>query len=133
MKEKGICESHLKKKDKENQKEGKRTLQRRIVFFFKFFLLFVSFSDLWKFDRRNLSGQERKVLYATRATRGYQKHGIFTENSSKNSENPNFWFFSNLQRSNSQNFSDQELKLLYATRATRGYRNHGISLDFHVK
>ena len=50
----------------------------------------------------------------------------FTENSSKNSKNPNFWVFSDLWRSNRQNFSDQELKLLYATRAMRGYRNHGI-------
>ena len=77
MKEKETCRSHIKKKkkkDKENQKEGKRTLQRRIVFFFFFFFPF--FSDLRKSDRRNSSGQERKVLYATRATREYQKHGI---------------------------------------------------------
>ena len=45
-------------------------------FFFNLFLLFVSFSDSRKSDRRNSSDKERKVLYATRATRGYQKHGI---------------------------------------------------------
>ena len=93
---------------------------------FNFFLLFIYFLDLRKLERRFSSGQERKVLYATRATRGYQKHGIFAENSGKSSKNPNFWFFSDLRRSNNQNFLDQELKLLYATRATRGYRNHGI-------
>ena len=57
----------------------------------------------------------------------------FTENSGKNSKNPNFWFLSDLRRSNGQNFSDQELKLLYATRSTREYRNQGILLDFHMK
>ena len=41
-----------------------------------FFSLLVSLSDLRKSNRRNSSGKERKVLYATRATRGYQKHGI---------------------------------------------------------
>ena len=41
--------------------------QREIYFYF---LLFISFLDLRKSDRRNSSSQERKVLYATRATRG---------------------------------------------------------------
>ena len=40
------------------------------IFFFSFF------SDLRKSDRRFSSGKEQKVLYATRATRGYQKHEI---------------------------------------------------------
>ena len=43
---------------------------------FNFFSLFISFSDLRKYDRQNSSGQERKVFYAMRATRGYQKYGI---------------------------------------------------------
>ena len=98
-----------------------------------FFSLFVSCFDLRKSDRQNGSGQERKVLYVTRATRGYQKHGISPRIQVKLRKNPNFWFFSDLRHSKGQNFLDQELKLLYATRATRGYRNHGISSDFHVK
>ena len=103
-------------------------------FFFIFiFLLLVSFSDLRKSNRRNSLGKERKVLYMTRATRGYQKHGISPRIQVKNSENPNFWFFSHLRHSDGLHFLDQELKLLYVTRATRGYRNHGISPDFHVK
>ena len=52
----------------------KHRRQRRIIFLV--FILFASFSDLRKSDRRNSSGKERKVLYATRATRGYQKHWI---------------------------------------------------------
>ena len=43
---------------------------------FKFFFSPYYFSDLRKSDRRISSGKERKVLYATRAARGYQKHGI---------------------------------------------------------
>ena len=58
----------------ETDRRGRRV--REDFFFFFFFLLFSYFSDLRKSDRRNSSGQERKVLYATRATRGYQKHGI---------------------------------------------------------
>ena len=50
---------------------------------FNFFSLFVSFSDLRKSDCSNSSGQERKVFYATRATRGYQKHGISLRNQVK--------------------------------------------------
>ena len=73
-----------------------------------------------------------KVLYATRATRGYQKHGISPRIQVKIMEILIFSFFSDIQRSDGQNFSDQEFKLLYATRATRGYRNHEISLYFHV-
>ena len=61
------------------------------------------------------------MLYATRATCGYQKTQDFAENLGKSSENPIFWFFSDLWHSNGQNFSDQELKLLYAVRPTRGY------------
>ena len=43
---------------------------------FLFFFLFSYFLDLWKSDRWISSSQARKVLYATRVTRGYQKHGI---------------------------------------------------------
>ena len=53
--------------------ERQRTNWRENCFLFIFFL-FVSFSDLRKSDRRNSSGQERKVFYETRVTRGYQKH-----------------------------------------------------------
>ena len=40
------------------------------------FLFFVSFSDLWKSDRKFLSEQKAKLVYATRATRRYQKLSI---------------------------------------------------------
>ena len=40
--------------------------------FLFFFLLFVSFSDLRKSDRRFLSEQKAKLDYATRATRRNQ-------------------------------------------------------------
>ena len=79
-KEKGTCRSHLKKKNKNSQRklaDGKSvgSTERATIFLF-FFLLFISFSDLRKSDLRNSSGKERKVLYVTRATRGYQKHEI---------------------------------------------------------
>ena len=41
-----------------------------------FFLLFVSFSDLQKSDRRFSSEQKAKLVYVTRATRRYQKPSI---------------------------------------------------------
>ena len=77
MKEKGDKWVPLKKI--KNQKEGGRdgrdlgARRERVI---RFFFLLISFSDLRKSDRRNLSDQERKVLYETRATRGYQKHWI---------------------------------------------------------
>ena len=44
---------------------------------FIYFILFSSLFDIWSFDRQNSSGQERKVLYSTRATREYHKQVIF--------------------------------------------------------
>ena len=66
------------KKRNKNQMGWRRRTERREVreIFFNLFILFVSFSDLWKSDHRNSSGKERKVFYATRATREYQKHEI---------------------------------------------------------
>ena len=40
-------------------------------FLFLFFLLFVSFLDMWKLDRRFLSGLMTKFIHAARATRRY--------------------------------------------------------------
>ena len=81
MKEKWTCGSHLKiiiiiivKREELEQKETERACRRESDKIFIF--LFISFSDLRKSDRRFSSGQERKVLYVTRATCGYQKHGI---------------------------------------------------------
>ena len=48
----------------------RETVQRD--FYFLFFLLFVSFLDLWKSDRRFSSGLKAKLIYAARATRGHQ-------------------------------------------------------------
>ena len=102
----------LKEKEKINKKGmGGRTDGRerggereRIL---KKISLFVSFPDLRKSDRRILSGKGRKVLYATRATREYQKHRISPRIQVKIQKILNFLFFSDLRRSNSQNFSNQ--------------------------
>ena len=40
------------------------------------FLLFASFSDQRKSDRRLSSGLKAKLIYATRATRGHQNLGV---------------------------------------------------------
>ena len=47
-------------------------------YYFYFFLLFVSFSDIWKSDRKFLSGLKAKLIYATRATRGHQNMGVLS-------------------------------------------------------
>ena len=96
----------------------------------KIFLIFIFKSSLFdsrSSDRRISSGQTRKVLYATRATRGNQKDGISPRIQVKIRKNPSFKFFSDLRCSTSPVISDLYSKLLYATRATRKYRNHGIS------
>ena len=46
------------------------------LYIFLFFLLFSSFSDLWKSDRRFSSGLKAKLIHATRATRGHQNLGV---------------------------------------------------------
>ena len=38
--------------------------------------MFWFFSDLRRFDGQNWSGQETKLIYASRATRGYQNLGV---------------------------------------------------------
>ena len=55
------------------ERETKREREKKSFFIFIFF---ASLFDIRSFDRRNLSGQERKFIYSTRATRGNQKHGI---------------------------------------------------------
>ena len=79
---------------------------KEMILFFSFILL-VCFLDLRKSDRQILSSKERKVLYATRATRGYKKHRISPRIQVKVRKNSNFWFFWDLRRSNGHNFSDQ--------------------------
>ena len=77
----------IKKKTK-TQSCSNGNLQKAVherIFFF-IFLLFSYFSDLRKSDRRISSGQTRKVLYSTKATRGNQKHGISPRIQVKNSE-----------------------------------------------
>ena len=59
-----------------------------------FFLIFLSsLFDTRSFDRWNLSGQERKFIYSTRATCEYQKHGISPRIQVRSLENPKFWYF----------------------------------------
>ena len=78
--EKWTCGSHLKKikKKKIKRKEnGCKGYKDELFFFFKFFF----FSLLSSQIHGNLTVgirrvKNEKMLYATRATRGYQKHGI---------------------------------------------------------
>ena len=51
-------------------------MRERENYTFIFFLLFVSLLDLRKSDRRFLSKQKEELVYATRATRKYQKLSI---------------------------------------------------------
>ena len=55
--------------------DGERKVER---YFFLFFLLFASFSDLRKSDCRFSSGLKAKLIYAMRAMRGHQKVGVST-------------------------------------------------------
>ena len=59
------------KREEIKQKETERAC-RREDFYFLFFLLFISFSDLRKSNRRFLLEQKAKLDYATRATRRYK-------------------------------------------------------------
>ena len=52
--------------------------ERGEIFLFLFFLLFVSFSDLRKSDRRFSLGLKVKLIYAMRATHGHRKVGVST-------------------------------------------------------
>ena len=54
-----------------NLREGEKGSVEREYYFY-FFLLFVSFSDLCKSDRKFLSRLKAKLIYTTRATRGHQ-------------------------------------------------------------
>ena len=106
MKKKGYVGPTKKKtiKGKLSNKNDRGQIERATRFLFFLFLLFASFSDLWKSDRRISLGKERKVLYATRAMRGYQKHRISPRIQVKIWKILNFLFFSDLRRSNGQNF-----------------------------
>ena len=66
-----------KKKEHNKALEFRRTAEEE----FSFFLVFILLVFFPRFT---------KVLYATRATRGYQKHRISPKNSGKYSENPKF-------------------------------------------
>ena len=74
--------------------------------FFNFFSFKSSLFDSRSSDRRILSGQTRKVLYETRATRGNKKHRISPRIQVKIRKNPSFLFFSDLRRSTSLVISD---------------------------
>ena len=76
-----IKEKENKKKIKKNKRIksnergwGGRTWEenRRDVLFYFYFLLFVFFSDLRKSDRKFLSEQKAKLVYAARAMYRYQ-------------------------------------------------------------
>ena len=49
-----------------------------------------SLYDLWRSGGRNSSGQKRNFIYSTRATRGYQKHGISLRIQLRSSGNQRF-------------------------------------------
>ena len=57
--------------DEFGQTEGERGEGGKLIFFI--FLLFASFSDLRKLERRFSSELKAKLIYATRATRGHKK------------------------------------------------------------
>ena len=83
------------KKNKTNKQKLKvlhssYRIDRRVRRIFFYFFLFSYFSDLRSFDRRISSGQTRKVLYATRATRENKKHGISPRIQVKIRKNPSF-------------------------------------------
>ena len=60
------------KKNSKVERRGReeRVRERESDFYFLFFLLFASFSDLWKSNRGILLEQEANLVYATRATHG---------------------------------------------------------------
>ena len=64
----------IKWKKKFNQKGEWRREEGEYIFYF--FLIFASFSDLRKLDRRFSSGLKAKLIYTTRATRGHQNLGV---------------------------------------------------------
>ena len=68
------------KKNKRQMAGGGQALGERSGerFFNFFFLIFITLSDLWKSDRRFSSEQKAKLVYATRATRRYQKLSILS-------------------------------------------------------
>ena len=59
-------------KKSSSRTEGQTEVSEILFYFYLLNLFFYS----RVFDRRISSGQTRKVLYSTRATRGNQKHGI---------------------------------------------------------
>ena len=52
-------------------------MEERDIFIF-IFLFFISFSVLWKSDRRFLSGLKAKLIHIARATRGHQNLGVLS-------------------------------------------------------
>ena len=60
-------------KERGRERRGRESYER---FFYFFISLFISFSDLWKSDRRFSSGLKAKLIHATRATRGHQNLGV---------------------------------------------------------
>ena len=103
----------LQKKKRPNKKKWKET-DRRWVSSREFFFFFFSFyfSNLLSQIHGNMTvgirrDKHEKVLYATRATRGYQKHGISLRIQVNIRKILNFLFFSDLRYSSGQHFSDQ--------------------------
>ena len=67
----------LKKKKKKKEADGRtnRECGKEREFFYFFFSLYF-FLRFMEIGSSEFVGSRTKVLYATRATRGYQKHGI---------------------------------------------------------
>ena len=63
-------------KKRVRQLSGERERVCRERFLFLFFLLFFSFSDLRKLDRRFSSELKAKLIHAARATHEYQNLGV---------------------------------------------------------
>ena len=71
-----IIKKMIKSKKGGDEQEGESVEERDIFIFI--FLLFASFSNLRKSDRRFSSGLKAKLIHTTRATRGYQNLGVLS-------------------------------------------------------
>ena len=66
----------MKEKKEKDILFGERESSSGRDFYFLFFLLFASFSDLLKSNHRFSSGLKAKLIHAARATYGYQNLGV---------------------------------------------------------
>ena len=71
-----VYEKKIKKNKSQTAEDGRTERWREGETIFILYFIFVFFSDLRKSDHRFSSEQKAKLVYATRATRRYQKLSI---------------------------------------------------------